>query len=120
MNYPMNRCLEDGHTRDTVLGVSYHFDRSTTSTGHVETKDKDKSTFQLFYFILDLFFKLWYRIKMPLTDESRTAPYQLDILYNADPNNDMLSALKNKDKRRDLIDIGVQSAEVFMKKNDIF
>jgi predicted acylesterase/phospholipase RssA len=124
MNYPMNRCLEDGHIRDTVLGVSYHFDRPMTSTpsftDRVETKEKDKSTFQLFYFILDLFFKLWYRIKMPLTDESRTAPYQLDILYNADPKNDMLSALKNKDKRRDLIDIGVQSAEVFMKKNDIF
>ena len=115
MNYPMNRCLEDGHSSDTVLGVSYHFEKSMS----IDAVNKDKSTFQLFYFILDLFFKLWYRIKMPLTKDSFTAPYQLDILYNGCPQIEVMSVLKSSNKRKELIDVGVHSAEFFLTKNNI-
>jgi predicted acylesterase/phospholipase RssA len=118
MNYPMNRCLEDGHSSDTVLGVSYHFEKAM-STGTPKLADAVNPTFQLFYFILDLFFKLWYRIKMPLTKDSFTAPYQLDILYNGCPQIEVMSVLKSSNKRKELIDVGVHSADFFLTKNNI-
>ena len=121
MNYPMNRCLEDGHSSDTVLGVSYYFEKSmsTGTSTFTDAVNKDKSTFQLFYVILDLFFKLWYRIKMPLTKDSFTAPYQLDILYDGCPPLEVMSVLKSSNKRKELIDVGVHSAEIFLTKNNI-
>ena len=61
-----------------------------------------------------LFFKLWYRIKIPMSNDSVNAPHQLNIMYHADPKNDMIQALKSREKRISLMDVGIHSANVFI------
>ena len=63
---------------------------------------------------MDLFFKLWYRIKIPMSNDSVNAPHQLNIMYHADPKNDMIQALKSREKRISLMDVGIHSANVFI------
>jgi predicted acylesterase/phospholipase RssA len=119
MNYPINRCIEDGHDPTELLGVSYHFRKKefqgvTSFTDRVEVNVQEKTTFKLFYFIMDLFFKLWYRIKVPMSYDSVNAPHQLNIMYHADPKNDIIQSLKSREKRMSLMDVGIHSANVFM------
>lgn len=120
MNYPINRCIEDGHDPTELLGVSYHFRKKefqgvTSFTDRVEVNVQEKTTFKLFYFIMDLFFKLWYRIKVPMSYDSVNAPHQLNIMYHADPKNDIIQSLKSREKRMSLMDVGIHSANVFME-----
>jgi len=119
MNYPINRCIEDGHDPTELLGVSYHFRKKefqgvTSFTDRIEVNVQEKTTFKLFYFIMDLFFKLWYRIKVPMSYDSVNAPHQLNIMYHADPKNDIIQSLKSREKRMSLMDVGIHSANVFM------
>ena len=119
MNYPINRCIEDGHDPTELLGISYHFRKKefqglTSFTERVDVPVQEKTTFKLFYFIMDLFFKLWYRIKIPMSNDSVNAPHQLNIMYHADPKNDMIQALKSREKRISLMDVGIHSANVFI------
>ena len=58
MNYPINRCIEDGHDPTELLGVSYHFRKKefqgvTSFTDRVEVNVQEKTTFKLFYFIME-------------------------------------------------------------------
>jgi predicted acylesterase/phospholipase RssA len=112
MNYAIDQSLNDGRSKDNLLGINYnHIEDSTVPIN----KHGEKNSFRLLFFLLDLLLKLLCRIKVPLSEDSLSIIYQVHIEYQMNNTNDeILQAIKSKDTRKQLIDIGILSATNFI------
>lgn len=113
MNYPINKCLRDGHNPKEVLGVSFLF--NDTETRYEKPLFLHQKNFRLFYFLLDFFLKLWDRVKEPLTNNSKEAPYQMGIYCDPHPNCG-IQMIKSMESRENIIQSGVYSANIFLQQ----
>ena len=113
MNYPINKCLRDGHDPKEVLGVSFLYNETDAKYG--KPLFLHQKNFRLFYFLLDFFLKLWDRVKEPLSAVSRDAPYQMDIYCDSHPNR-AIQMIKSAESREQMIQSGVDSANIFLEQ----
>lgn len=117
-NYPLNKCLEDGHDPENILGIY--------QTNKVEEEKADSSqtpfrstnsssTYKLFDYIISFLIKLWTFIKLPHHENEKNVLNQIPALCAIDPWK-ILEAIESKEERQRLVKIGVDAANLFLDK----
>lgn len=110
MNYPMDRCIQDGHAPEDILGVNFHSESSS-----VNNTSSSYTSFKMFRFIVELFFQLWYRVREPLSESADHIPNQVTVRDSNDKLDGILDTLRSRQKRKYLIDLGKESAITFLQ-----
>lgn len=119
-NYPMDRCIQDGHSTDEILGVNFCSSSSYLQTdSESERKDvkNNNNSLQLFRYVVEIFFQLWYRVRETLSESAVHIPNQIIVRDSSDKLDGILDTIKSRQKRKYLIDLGKDCAEDFLQKH---
>ena len=113
-NYPLPQCLtyigESGSKEIFGIVCGFHEEIPSNKPKYL----KENTTFRLFYFLLDLFLKLWADKKKNDLKTAHEPPdiHQLEIFCQA---GDALQIIKSADARKKMILFGVETANKFME-----
>jgi predicted acylesterase/phospholipase RssA len=114
-NYPLPQCMAyigDSGTKE-IFGIVCGFHEEVTDKSKKPKYLQESTTFRLFYFLLDLFLKLWSdKKKNDLKTDEPPDIHQLEIFCHA---KDALQIIKSADARKKMISFGIESAEEFIK-----
>lgn len=117
-NYPLPQCLNvnrDAGPKE-IFGIVCGFHEGVVEKTKKPKYLQESTTFRLFYFLMDLFLKLWADKKKNDTKTEETPDiHQLEIFCRAD---DALQIIKSADSRRNMILFGVETANKFLENNN--
>lgn len=86
-NYPLNKCLEDGHDPENILGIYQTNTEEDKESDRKQTPfhTKSTSTYKLFDYIISFLIKLWTFIKLPHHEKEKNVMNQVPALCRIDP-----------------------------------
>jgi predicted acylesterase/phospholipase RssA len=111
-NYPLNKCLEDGHSPENILGI-YQFHKKILN--ETPFSESTPSTYKLFDYILSFVIKIWNLIELPHHENEKLVVNQIAAPCDSNPWK-ILQAIESKEERVRLIECGVESAKNFLAK----
>jgi hypothetical protein len=129
MNYPIQKCIQDGKSVDEILGIYYNKLHLSSSVPKMEKKQEiekkqepEKKTpseygsfFVLFSVLRNLLSKLLAKVES-MAQKYDTPKYEIFVNrgYSNDPASGLLDILYSSDKRKLAIESGIESARMFL------
>ena len=113
MNYPLQRCLDQGHDVDTILGLD---NAGRHEIHHVQSSPflSPSSPYKLLDFVHSLSMKLWCSKRQKRTDAENDVSHQISVVCPADPIS-IFKAFDTKEERLSLYQTGKQAALAYME-----
>jgi predicted acylesterase/phospholipase RssA len=113
MNYPLQRCLDQGHDANTILGLD---NAGRSENDHVQSRpfSSPSSPYKLFDFILSLSMKLWCSKRQKRTDDENNVSHQISVVCPADPIS-IFKAFDTKEERLNLYQTGKNAALAYIE-----
>lgn len=109
-NYPLNKCLEDGHSPENILGIYQFHKKKLNETPFSESTP---STYKLFDYILSFVIKIWNLIELPHHENEKLVVNKIAASCDSTPWK-ILQAIESKQERIRLIKCGIESANIFL------
>lgn len=113
MNFPLNKCIEDGNNPTEILGIN-RIDLNTHNVKELSRSDN------LFEFICKIIYKYTQQIEEPFMETNIS--HKIGVAFSALDFTALFRCVSNSDERKRLIEQGIQIADIyvdtFIKENE--
>ena len=110
-NYPLSKCLEDGHDPEHILGI--YQPSEVDCCASKPSPFSLSGSYKLFEYCISFLTKLWSFIKLPPHEKEKTVRNQIPAICESDPWK-IMEAFESKEERLRLVELGKNAADIFL------